>query len=455
MPRYEPSRDMPFLSSLTPKGTTYTRALASSPWTVPSHVSLLTGLPAWSVHYHPGKLHIPTAPSLASHWQEEGGEAVAFSGNGLVAPDYGTLTGYDKFNWGAPNRTVAPRIWRWVSPFLGNAPHAERRAITPFFSTERGPGQLRRPAFLLGHRAIGTAVHAGARLLSAGVGLNWGIDRVLRQREANRPFHLFVNYMEAHEPYTLHPGFCLARLPTNIFLPTMGLALRHSSYRDFPPASRMVIESYRRAMRALDRRLVSLFAILLRRGILEDALVVLASDHGQSLGERGFFGHGYVLDEPVIRVPVVAWSFHHGRAVPIKGGETSDWFDHRHLFHAFRLWMNGQQGVALTEHLDESIRSLGPALAYWEGPDVHDAEMPEKWESAPSPNRALRAYSGRERLEITQGIEEGVDGMRLSGPSNDSALADKVRQIVGKGWTVPDSKPSTDLQYRLRSWGYL
>ena len=45
--------------------------------------------------------------------------------------------------------------------------------------------------------------------------------------------------------------------------------------------------------------------VLRRRGLYEDSLIILTSDHGDSLGEEGRVGHAYGLFPEVIRVPLI------------------------------------------------------------------------------------------------------------------------------------------------------
>ena len=43
-----------------------------------------------------------------------------------------------------------------------------------------------------------------------------------------------------------------------------------------------------------------------RRGLLDDTLVIVTSDHGENFGEGGLMAHAFSLDERLIRVPFVA-----------------------------------------------------------------------------------------------------------------------------------------------------
>ena len=48
-----------------------------------------------------------------------------------------------------------------------------------------------------------------------------------------------------------------------------------------------------------------LFDELQRRGVLEQTLIVVTSDHGEGLGEHGLFDHGESLYRTEIRVPLL------------------------------------------------------------------------------------------------------------------------------------------------------
>jgi arylsulfatase A-like enzyme len=56
---------------------------------------------------------------------------------------------------------------------------------------------------------------------------------------------------------------------------------------------------------AVDEELRLLFAELERRGFLDDAIVVVTSDHGEEFWEHGFLLHGFTLFEEGVRVPLL------------------------------------------------------------------------------------------------------------------------------------------------------
>ena len=56
---------------------------------------------------------------------------------------------------------------------------------------------------------------------------------------------------------------------------------------------------------AIDRAFARLRAALEERGIWDDAIVILTSDHGEEFWERGDFEHGHTLFNELIHVPLI------------------------------------------------------------------------------------------------------------------------------------------------------
>jgi arylsulfatase A-like enzyme len=72
--------------------------------------------------------------------------------------------------------------------------------------------------------------------------------------------------------------------------------------------------AYDASIASQDAALGELFAELERRGILENTIVVITSDHGEQLGEHGLFAHGNSLYMQNLHVPLVVVA--PGRGVP-------------------------------------------------------------------------------------------------------------------------------------------
>ncbi|MCB9525477.1 MAG: sulfatase [Myxococcales bacterium] len=103
--------------------------------------------------------------------------------------------------------------------------------------------------------------------------LEASLDRV-----GDRPFFGWLHFYAMHKP-----GFAGVR---------MG---RH--HGDWPTR-------YRRSLTWLDGQWGALLALLEARGLRENTLIVLTSDHGEALGEGGHMGHGASVADHQVRVPL-------------------------------------------------------------------------------------------------------------------------------------------------------
>ena len=67
----------------------------------------------------------------------------------------------------------------------------------------------------------------------------------------------------------------------------------------------MANDLYDDSIAYLDRRLGALLDELARRGVLDDTVVIVTSDHGEHLGDHALFFHGCSLYRQVVEVPLV------------------------------------------------------------------------------------------------------------------------------------------------------
>ncbi len=127
------------------------------------------------------------------------------------------------------------------------------------------------------------------------------------------PFFLWVHYQDPHGPYTPPPD-CLA--PGDGHGSEAELAVGADQRgRGVLPAYQVVDAERRPAayraryeaeIRYFDRELGRLLDGLRARGIFERALLVFTADHGESLGEHGYyFSHGQHLHQELVRVPLL------------------------------------------------------------------------------------------------------------------------------------------------------
>ena len=153
---------------------------------------------------------------------------------------------------------------------------------------------------------------------TAGLGIEW-----LRANRGERVF-LFLHTYEPHHPYVARglPGFESdydGPLPPIIsleLLKEINFGSREIDERDL----RHIVNAYDTDLRSTDEGFRRLHRFLRRQGFLEDALIVLTSDHGEEFGEHGAVGwHGHTLYEEQLRIPLIVklpGNAHAGTRVP-------------------------------------------------------------------------------------------------------------------------------------------
>jgi hypothetical protein len=131
---------------------------------------------------------------------------------------------------------------------------------------------------------------------SLGVSASIVLERVgayLKQRDTGRPLFLYVNFYDTHFPYH-HDQ--MEQLVSDA----------HVSQGDITIARAAdVRRMYRNAAANVDKAVGALRATV-RAHAGRDPVIVVIADHGESLFEEGFLGHGYVLNDVQTRIPLVA-----------------------------------------------------------------------------------------------------------------------------------------------------
>jgi arylsulfatase A-like enzyme len=140
------------------------------------------------------------------------------------------------------------------------------------------------------------------------------VERWFDERGDSRaPYCLFVHFYDPHVPYAPPPPFDREFDPDWRGEPIVDwyrlqTPERKEWVRD-PQKFAHLIALHHGEIEYADREAGRLFELLRRRGELDDALVVVTSDHGEELGEHDvFFDHGSTLYDTELRVPlIVKW----------------------------------------------------------------------------------------------------------------------------------------------------
>jgi arylsulfatase A-like enzyme len=137
--------------------------------------------------------------------------------------------------------------------------------------------------------------------------------RMLAARKDDRPLFLWLHYFDPHDPYAPPFGADIEEISwkskskitgdvrsTSLFDSTRGSGEKLGE-RDFEQLRRL----YRAEVRYVDQSVGELFALLREGGLFDESLIVLSSDHGESLGEHGIWTHGRSLFDTEIRIPLI------------------------------------------------------------------------------------------------------------------------------------------------------
>jgi arylsulfatase A-like enzyme len=139
--------------------------------------------------------------------------------------------------------------------------------------------------------------------------------RLFRTPPPSRPFFLWLHYVNPHAPYTppepFNTKFQDALSQTGPHLPTVrdfhgGI---HKEWADATPGHQNApyfVAQYDGEVATADAEVGRVLEGLKASGAWERTLILLTSDHGESLGEHDYyFDHGEDVYEPCLRIPLI------------------------------------------------------------------------------------------------------------------------------------------------------
>ncbi len=125
----------------------------------------------------------------------------------------------------------------------------------------------------------------------------------------NKPFFLWLHYMDVHEPYVPEKRYLAAVDPTLDLSQAQMLALFRNVLLKRDVSDRGAVESLKRLYLAhvceVDEAVSHLLDLLDQTGSLRDTTLIVTSDHGDEFGEHGGLSHDGKMFAELIDVPLI------------------------------------------------------------------------------------------------------------------------------------------------------
>lgn len=240
----------PNLDELAKDSVIYRNAVSTAPWTTPSVASILTSR-------YPRRL-----------------------------------------GYGAHPVFLAPREISVAEAFLNNG--YRTHAITSNMFASRGVG------FNAGFETMDASLVAGQLDVTSRALTDHAINWLSRNRKA--PFFLYLHYFDPHFAYLMQQGFDFAPDYRGPFRVRLTHAQFTAKLADIKPVDLdYLTASYDSEIALTDQELGRLMRWLRDNGLYENTMIVVVSDHGEELDDRGenFVGHARTVQEELLHVPLL------------------------------------------------------------------------------------------------------------------------------------------------------
>jgi arylsulfatase A-like enzyme len=269
-----------FWEALAAESVVYDQAIAPGCWSLPSQVSLLTGLfPSTHGAHELHRAYAHTYPLLPEILREAGYHTFGISPNSWMSDEFGVTHGFERYS----------KLWQ----YRPTAPASSSTGLAGWLDA-RVNRWYGRHIFPQRNRAAHVNRHLRALL-----------------RDTPEPFFGYVIYWDMHLPYAATARHAARWLPPGVTL-AQAQRVNRDPWHYITGNIRMSDEDfailqacYDAALSSLDEELGALMAWLQQRDLLERTLVIVTSDHGENIGDHGLMSHAYSLHDTLLHVPLL------------------------------------------------------------------------------------------------------------------------------------------------------
>jgi len=244
----------PVLDRLAEDSALFMNPISQAPYTLPSHMTMLTGLfPTSHRVFGLSDTLDPSLPTLADYLRGQVAVTAAFTGGALMKASYGYAHGFDEFHD------------RFVSPEAADT-------ITPL-----------------------------ANQVSSWLARNTDVS-----------FFLFLHTYQAHDPYWPPAEYASKFLDKDAVWLDCSLRrfIGSGHIHKYRPLSdvkkRNVIALYDAEINFLDAALIQpLLDALKKRNLYDETMIIVTSDHGEEFFDHVAWGHSNTLYNELLKVPLI------------------------------------------------------------------------------------------------------------------------------------------------------
>jgi arylsulfatase A-like enzyme len=286
-----PRATTPNLAALAAGGVLFENVFAESSWTAPTHYVMVTSSLAAARKRHLEDADVTAPEMLGAHGYDTG----AVLANVVLGRGSGFTQGFD---W-----VIDGPVLIFYQQLFERLPVIQGLLALDVFPSDAVLRLLHRRTYF-----DDTAVRSATLT-------DWAIGWI---EERERPFFLFVNYMDAHDAYDPPAPFRAQFAPdANPELGFVRYSRRHGGsissnrfVRDVVPKLtpeqwKHLVDLYDAEIASADHQIGRLLHTLEARGLADNTIVVVTADHGELFGEHGLANHFKSLSIEETHVPLL------------------------------------------------------------------------------------------------------------------------------------------------------
>lgn len=282
----------PNIDAIAEEGLLFENAFAPATWTVPTHASLFTAAYPSEHGTDKGNSYLnPAYTTLAQRLRSAGYETVMYSNNVHLTDEFGFTRGFDVSE---TSHAVSndENVINW-NDFIANRAHDT--GVKKYFEILDHVWGNRNKDLI---KSLRNAIQLKYNYHFGDNGAQ-ATNRFLRNYDFADPSFVFVNYMEAHNPFEPPEDYGADDPSPNIEGWRFDSGMPDAKLTEEQLTT--LRKNYRGEIAYLDEKIGEVYDEL----VDENTVFVITADHGVAIGEHGYLYHGTGLYNPVTKVPLI------------------------------------------------------------------------------------------------------------------------------------------------------